>query len=177
MDCLATTALRLAFFYVPIVSRRLAAHSAKHAAKMQEFMDKQNDAKLEGDQYAGKAQLRDTPAHSTIAVQKAMGEQQTYMKEQKMNPLRQISVTFVSGAVFATQFMAIKKMTSADFPGFSTGGAFWFQDLTAPDPLFLPALSAVTMWAVFRVCARFSVVSLTFCVFSQALRLAAPRTR
>lgn len=83
---------------------------------------------------------------------RVMQQQREYMLNNNVKHFRQLLITGATGVVFATQFLAIKKMAAADFPGFTTGGTLWFHDLTAADPLFLPLISALTALAVFRVC-------------------------
>lgn len=79
-------------------------------------------------------------------------EQRTFMKEKDIKLGRQFFILMANGGVFATQFFAIKKMIAVSYPGWSTGGALWFTDLTACDPYYLlPMVSAATLWAVMKV--------------------------
>ena len=49
-------------------------------------------------------------------------------------------------------FLAIKRMS--ELPSFHTGGAAWFMDLSAADPLYImPLLSGATFLATVEVCA------------------------
>lgn len=65
---------------------------------------------------------------------------------------RQFFILATNGTVFMTQFFALKKMVAANFPGFSTGGALWFQNLCDYDPYYiLPAISAATLSIVMKV--------------------------
>lgn len=58
----------------------------------------------------------------------------------------------MNATIFITNFMAIKKMADANFPGFETGGTLWFPNLLETDPYMgLPAISAVTTFFVFRL--------------------------
>lgn len=96
-------------------------------------------------------------------------EQRDFLKSKDIRMGRQFMVILANGAVFATQFFAIKRMVEVcslfyvchngvqmNYPGLSTGGTAWFTDLTACDPYYaLPLISAVTMAAVTRVCILF----------------------
>ncbi|KAH7698911.1 60Kd inner membrane protein [Aphelenchoides avenae] len=106
-----------------------------HQAAISKFHEKSTNAKMEGD---------------NVQYMKVMMEQREYMSKNNVKASRQYLVMLASGAVFTTQFFAVKKMADANFPGFATGGTMWFHDLTAPDPLILPMISALTMLAVYR---------------------------
>lgn len=75
-----------------------------------------------------------------------------YCKKHRISPMAQMGTLMANGFVFSTQFFAIEKMAKANFPGMSSGGTLWFENLVAADPLYiLPALSAVTIWATTKV--------------------------
>uniref|UniRef100_A0A914Y336 Membrane insertase YidC/Oxa/ALB C-terminal domain-containing protein n=1 Tax=Panagrolaimus superbus TaxID=310955 RepID=A0A914Y336_9BILA len=132
-----TIVLRVALIYVPIMSQKLVAKQSKYKPELDEFKDRMQDAKAEGNH---------------LAMQHVLLEQQSFMKERDIKIGRQFLVMFANGGVFMTQFFAIRKMIQANYPGWSDGGTLWFNDLTATDPYFLlPIISAGTLAYVLRL--------------------------
>lgn len=81
-----------------------------------------------------------------------MVEQHKFMKSKGIKIFTQAGIMLVNGSVFFANFFAIKKMAAADFPGFETGGALWFQNLLVNDPyLGLPLIAAVTTFISVKV--------------------------
>lgn len=86
-------------------------------------------------------------------MQQILIEQRDFLRSKGIRYGRQIFILGINGTVFLTQFFAIKKMIAVNYPGFSTGGLSWFQDLTACDPYYiLPIISSGTLSLVMRVC-------------------------
>ncbi|KAK0425987.1 hypothetical protein QR680_009489 [Steinernema hermaphroditum] len=134
---MATVALRLLLIHVPIMSQKLQAKQSMYKKEISEFRDRIDDARREG---------------NNLLVQQVFLEQRDFMKSKDIRLGRQFFILLANGGVFATQFFAIKKMVEASYPGLSTGGALWFQDLTLADPYYaLPLISAATMAIVTRV--------------------------
>uniref|UniRef100_A0AC34F439 Membrane insertase YidC/Oxa/ALB C-terminal domain-containing protein n=1 Tax=Panagrolaimus sp. ES5 TaxID=591445 RepID=A0AC34F439_9BILA len=132
-----TIILRVALIYVPIMSQRNVAKQSKYKPELDEFKQKMEDAKAEGNH---------------LAIQNVLLEQQAFMKEKDIKLGRQLMVMLANGGVFMTQFFAIRKMIQANYPGWSTGGTLWFTDLTASDPYFLlPIISAATLAYVLKL--------------------------
>lgn len=68
-------------------------------------------------------------------------------KKHGVNPLSPMKGLFIQGPVFISFFMAISNMVEK-VPSFKGGGAFWFTDLTTPDPFYaLPILTGLTFLA------------------------------
>ncbi len=62
------------------------------------------------------------------------------------NPFKSFVPLLAQGPLFVCFFLAIKRM--ADLPSFEHGGAAWFTNLSAADPLFImPLLSGATFLA------------------------------
>uniref|UniRef100_A0A7E4W3K0 Mitochondrial inner membrane protein OXA1 n=1 Tax=Panagrellus redivivus TaxID=6233 RepID=A0A7E4W3K0_PANRE len=132
-----TVALRLACIYVPIMSQRLVAKQSAFKPELEEFKNRMNDARAEG---------------NNLLMQQVLLEQRDFMKSKDIKLGRQFIVMIANGGVFMTQFFAIRRMAQANYPGFADGGALWFTDLTACDPYYLlPVISAVTLAAVMKV--------------------------
>uniref|UniRef100_A0A0N5BPE3 Mitochondrial inner membrane protein OXA1L n=1 Tax=Strongyloides papillosus TaxID=174720 RepID=A0A0N5BPE3_STREA len=131
-----TIALRLISFYVPLISQRNVAIQSHCRDEMAEFSRRMKDAQLEND-------LRRT--------QMILAEQNAFIKERGIDPLKQALTMVANGGVFITQFWAIKKFVALSYPGFETGGFLWLQDLTIADPLYiLPLATALTTYGIVK---------------------------
>lgn len=63
-------------------------------------------------------------------------------KLNNVNPLRSSAVSFLQLPIFLSLFFGLKNMGTF-YPGYSSGGALWFADLSAADPYYvLPAINA-----------------------------------
>ncbi|KAL8053981.1 hypothetical protein ABFX02_05G108500 [Erythranthe guttata] len=51
----------------------------------------------------------------------------------------------ISFPIFCCSFLAVKNMAE-NVPSFKEGGALWFTDLSTPDTMFIPILTALTIW-------------------------------
>ncbi|EGT58393.1 hypothetical protein CAEBREN_24126 [Caenorhabditis brenneri] len=133
----ATLTLRALLIGVPVMSQKLVAKQSMYRKEMNEFRDRIDEARKENNQ---------------LLQQQILLEQRDFLKSKDIRLGRQFLVMAANGAVFATQFFAIKKMVAVNYPGLSTGGALWFTDLTATDPYYaLPFISAATMALVTKV--------------------------
>ncbi|CAB3408378.1 unnamed protein product [Caenorhabditis bovis] len=133
----ATVALRLLLIGVPIMSQKLVAKQSMYRKELNEFRERIEEARKENNQ---------------LLQQQILIEQRDFFKSKDIRLFRQFGIMLANGAVFATQFFAIKKMVEVSYPGLSTGGTLWFTDLTATDPYFaLPFISAATMALVTKV--------------------------
>ncbi|PAV63731.1 hypothetical protein WR25_11563 [Diploscapter pachys] len=141
----ATVILRLSLIIVPIMSQRLVAKQQQFKPELDEVRQRIDEARKEG---------------NNMLVQQVLMEQQDFMKKKDIKLGRQLIVMLANGAVFATQFFAVKRMAEMNYPGFSTGGAFWFTDLTVCDPYYaLPIISATTMAIIARIGIEFGQTS------------------
>jgi YidC/Oxa1 family membrane protein insertase len=132
-----TVILRIALIYVPIMSQRNIAKQSKYKPELDEFKKRMEDSRAEG---------------NNVAMQHVLLEQQAFMKERDIKLGRQMMVMLANGGVFMTQFFAIRKMIQYNYPGWSSGGTLWFQDLVATDPYYLlPIISAGTLAYVLRL--------------------------
>ncbi|WOL10033.1 mitochondrial inner membrane protein OXA1-like [Canna indica] len=76
------------------------------------------------------------------------------------------AIGFLTNGLIVTSFsLAIKNMVE-NVPSFKEGGAFWFTDLTTPDPLFLPALTVLTFWATVEAILIYWITSNIFSIMS-----------
>ncbi|PIC14289.1 hypothetical protein B9Z55_027245 [Caenorhabditis nigoni] len=133
----ATITLRALLIGVPVMSQKLVAKQSMYRKEMNEFRDRIDEARKENNQ---------------LLQQQILLEQRDFLRSKDIRLGRQFMVMAANGAVFATQFFAIKKMVAVNYPGLSEGGALWFTDLTATDPYYaLPFISAATMALVTKV--------------------------
>ncbi|VDN58111.1 unnamed protein product, partial [Dracunculus medinensis] len=129
-----TVGLRLALIYVPIMSQRLVAQRSIYANEFADFQNRITEAQKEGD---------------TLLVQQVLLEQRDFCLAKGIRNGRMIVVLLANAFAFTIQFFSIKKMIAANYPGWSSGGALWFPDLTVSDPYYaLPLISAVTIFLV-----------------------------
>jgi len=134
---IVSTSLRLLTIYVPIASQRMVALQSRYKPEMKEFKDRITDARAEGD---------------AVMTQQILIEQNQFLKSKGINMIKQAGVTVVNGAIFFTNFLAIKKMAGVSFPGFENGGALWFTNLLETDPyMVLPFISAATTYVVLKI--------------------------
>uniref|UniRef100_A0AC35U251 Mitochondrial inner membrane protein OXA1 n=1 Tax=Rhabditophanes sp. KR3021 TaxID=114890 RepID=A0AC35U251_9BILA len=131
-----TISLRLLLIYVPVLSQRNAAIQSKYRTEMTQYKDRIQEARAEGNQ-----QL----------AQQTLIDQQRFLKSKGIKLGRQMMILVGNGVVFMTQFFAIKKMADVAYPGWETGGIWWFENLCQADPYYiLPAVSALTMHIVLK---------------------------
>lgn len=97
--------------------------------------------------------LEDTaiPIQDRVEVSKEMEE---LMKRNQCSPYRGLFSPFLMAPVFLSVFFAVEGLSELYEP-MKTGGALWFLDLSAADPLFiLPVVSCLSWLLSFEVCDR-----------------------
>ena len=73
-----------------------------------------------------------------------------FVKHQ-VNPFNALMMPFLQMPIFISAFMALRQMHEY-FPGYSSGGALWFTDLSAADPYYiLPVINALTFLIMIEV--------------------------
>uniref|UniRef100_A0A915PKK1 Membrane insertase YidC/Oxa/ALB C-terminal domain-containing protein n=1 Tax=Setaria digitata TaxID=48799 RepID=A0A915PKK1_9BILA len=133
----ATVSLRLLMIFVPIASHRLMGRVQLYKKEIDEFKGKIESAQRNG---------------NFLETMEAQKEMKDFLKSKDIKLYRQFMIMSLNGAIFMTQFIAVKKLADVAFPGLNTGGLYWFKDLTAPDPYYLlPFFSALTVAAVFKL--------------------------
>jgi YidC/Oxa1 family membrane protein insertase len=71
-------------------------------------------------------------------------EMKALMVKYDVNPLRAVSLPILQLPIFISFFQGLRNMGDF-FPGFKTGGALWFSDLTVADAtMILPVLNSVS---------------------------------
>ncbi|KAG7342397.1 60Kd inner membrane domain containing protein [Nitzschia inconspicua] len=85
----------------------------------------------------------------TQAETRAFTEQmQSLFKRYDVKPFSSIAVPFVQAPIFIGMFFGMRKMPELFPEQMSTGGLFWFTDLTIPDPTYiLPLACGISFFA------------------------------
>ncbi|KAI4364965.1 hypothetical protein MLD38_020996 [Melastoma candidum] len=79
-----------------------------------------------------------------MAVDEGQWIMKQLFRESGVSPFTPLKGIFIQGPVFISFFMAITNMAEK-VPSFKEGGAFWFLDLSTPDPFYaLPILRGLT---------------------------------
>lgn len=80
-----------------------------------------------------------------IEQKQFMKSLQNVFKRYKINPLHALMAPLVQLPLFLSMFFGLKQMPHIFVDDFSTGGIYWFKDLTSPDPYYiLPLASSCT---------------------------------
>nr|XP_010919268.1 mitochondrial inner membrane protein OXA1-like isoform X1 [Elaeis guineensis] len=78
------------------------------------------------------------------SVQEGQKRMNALFRKHGVTPFTPLKGMFIQGPIFISFYLAISNMVEK-VPSFKGGGAFWFTDLTTPDPLYmLPVLTALT---------------------------------
>uniref|UniRef100_A0A1D1ZDJ3 Mitochondrial inner membrane protein OXA1-like n=1 Tax=Anthurium amnicola TaxID=1678845 RepID=A0A1D1ZDJ3_9ARAE len=81
------------------------------------------------------------------AVQESHKRMKELFREHGVTPFTPLKGLFIQGPIFISFYLAITNMVEK-VPSFKEGGAFWFPDLTTPDPLYmLPILTSLSFLA------------------------------
>ncbi|VDN01748.1 unnamed protein product [Thelazia callipaeda] len=132
-----TASLRFLMLFVPIASHRLMGRVQLYKQEIDEYKKKIESAQKSG---------------NFLLTMQAQMELKDFLKAKDIKLYRQFLIMSLNASIFMTQFVAVKKLADVAFPGLSTGGLFWFKDLTVPDPYYcLPLISAITIAAVFKL--------------------------
>ena len=86
-----------------------------------------------------------------MAAQEMARLLQTY-KKHGCSPIKLMVMPFVQFPVFISFFLALRKMATVPIESMKEGGAFWFTDLTVPDPFYvLPIMACLSFMATIEV--------------------------
>jgi len=133
----STILMRFLMFPVVVLSQKNMANMANNSPQMMVIQDKMTDARKRGDHYES-AQLGQ--------------ELQKFMKAKGINPLKNAAPLLLQAPVFMSFFFALRGMAYCPVDSMSTGGMFWFTDLTMKDPFWaLPFLTSATFFLQLRL--------------------------
>jgi len=128
----ATVCMRLLTFPLVVMAQRNAAKLANYAPEMQSVQARMTEARRRGD----------------LLESNQLGiELQKLMKEQGINPLKNMAPMFFQVPIFMSMFLGLRGLTNLPLESMMDGGLLWFMDLTLNDPLYvLPALTSASLW-------------------------------
>uniref|UniRef100_A0A1I7XGW5 DUF106 domain-containing protein n=1 Tax=Heterorhabditis bacteriophora TaxID=37862 RepID=A0A1I7XGW5_HETBA len=138
----ATIILRLILISVPIMSQRLVAKQSKYKKELDEFRQRMDDARNEG---------------NNLLQQQIFLEQRDFLKSKDIRLGRQLLIMLANGGVFATQFFAIKKMVEF---GIEVGTSY--EQMT---PGFRLGMQYGLPVIIFAVSSQFASVSVSLLFF------------
>jgi YidC/Oxa1 family membrane protein insertase len=134
---IGTICVRTIIFPLVIMSQRNAAKMGNHLPQMQVLQMKLTDARQCG---------------NAIDAARYSQELVAFMKEKELNPLKNMIVPLAQAPLFISFFIGLRQMANAPVESLTTGGLFWFVDLTVPDQFFLlPLITSFTMLATIEV--------------------------
>lgn len=132
--CIAigTVCVRMILFPLVVASQRNAAKMNNHLPQMQVLQLKMTEARQAGNAI-------DSARYAQELVQ--------FMKEKKLNPLKNMLVPLAQAPIFISFFMGLRQMANAPVESMREGGLFWFTDLTICDQFYaLPIITSITMF-------------------------------
>lgn len=134
---IGTVVVRLAMFPLVIISQRNTAIMNNNLPEIQAIQLKMTQARQTGNQ---------------LEAARYAQEMMLFMKEKKVNPLKNMIVPIAQAPLFISFFMGLRGMANCPVESLSTGGLWWFLDLTVPDQFFiLPLITSATMWATIEL--------------------------
>lgn len=75
-----------------------------------------------------------------------------FMRNEKVNPLKNMLVPLAQAPIFLSYFIGIRRMVNAPVESLHTGGMLWFSDLTIADPYYmLPLITCSTLFLTIQL--------------------------
>ena len=128
----ATLMMRMMMVPVVVMAQKNMANMNNNMPAMSALQEKISDARRRGDMFE-MAQLTQ--------------ELQVYSKKKGINPLKNAVPLFLQVPVFMSFFLGLRGMTNCPVESMSSGGIFWFENLTLTDPFYiLPLLTSSTLF-------------------------------
>ncbi|XP_053675648.1 mitochondrial inner membrane protein OXA1L [Anopheles nili] len=132
--CIAigTVVVRTLLFPLVIASQRNAAKMNNHMPQLQVLQMKMTEARQSG---------------NAIDSARYGQEMVLFMKEKKLNPLKNMLVPLAQAPIFISFFMGLREMANTPVESMRDGGLFWFTDLTICDQFYaLPVITSITLF-------------------------------
>ncbi|KAI4503676.1 hypothetical protein M0802_001079 [Mischocyttarus mexicanus] len=134
---LGTVIVRTFMFPLIIKSQKNAAAMSLYLPKMTEIQQKLSEARTSGDHY-------------NAAVYS--NELYMYMKEKNVSPWKSLVPLMVQVPTFLSFYLALRGMALLPVESLTTGGLWWFTNLSTPDPYYiLPFITAATLAVTIEV--------------------------
>ena len=130
-EAIVATTIGLRILMLPIALQTI--RNGARMAAMRPDMDKVNKA------------MQADPQQDDMRIKlKYKKEMEALFVKHKVNPFRALMMPFFQLPIFISFFIALREM-GHHYPGFTTGGAFWFTNLSEADPYFIfPAVNSIT---------------------------------
>jgi len=136
---IAVTTLMMRFVLFPavVMAQRNMAHMGNNTPKMAALQDKMSDARRRGD----------------LLESAMLGQELTvFMKKKGINPMKNAIPMLCQVPVFMSFFFALRGMANCPVESMTTGGLYWFENLTLADPFYLlPLLTSSTLYLQLRL--------------------------
>jgi len=130
--CATTLFIRICVFPVIIISRKNMVVINKHQPQIQRLQVELERARMRGEQ------------EKTRFAQRAL---MNYFQTHGCHPIKALWPILIQGSFFTTMFFALRGMTNSSVQSLSTGGLYWFQDLSVVDPFYLlPVITATSIY-------------------------------
>ncbi|XP_033753975.1 mitochondrial inner membrane protein OXA1L-like [Pecten maximus] len=128
---LSTVIVRVLSFPLLVMSQRFITNSLNHKPEMDRIQAKLSEAKINGNV-------------QEYAIRQM--EMKKFMRKTNSNPLKTMMYPMMQMPIFLSVFIGLRKMAYYPVESMSTGGVFWFSDLTVSDPYFiLPVITSATL--------------------------------
>lgn len=134
---IGTIVVRSVLFPLVILAQRNGAKLNNNLPQMQHLQLKMTEARQSG---------------NAIDSARYSQEMMTFMREKDINPFKNMLVPLAQAPLFISFFIGLRQMANTPVESLTTGGLFWFTDLTVPDQFFLlPIITSCTMLATIEV--------------------------
>jgi YidC/Oxa1 family membrane protein insertase len=128
---IGTICVRTMIFPLVIMSQRNSAKMNNNLPQIQLLQTKLTEARQSG---------------NALDAARYSQEMVSFMKEKELNPLKTMLVPLAQAPLFISFFIGLRQMANTPVASLTTGGLFWFVDLTVPDQFFLlPIITSCTM--------------------------------
>lgn len=132
-----TLMMRLILFPAVVMAQRNMANMGNSTPQMAALQEKMSDARRRGDMM-----------ESAMLGQ----ELQKFMTKKGINPLKNAIPIMCQVPVFMSFFFALRGMANCPVESMTTGGLYWFENLTLADPFYLlPLLTSSTLYLQLRL--------------------------
>ena len=134
---IGTITVRTLIFPLVVMAQRNSAKMNNNLPQIQHLQMKLTEARQSG---------------NAIDAARYSQEMMAFMKEKEVNPLKNVIVPLAQAPLFISFFIGLRQMANAPVESMTTGGLFWFTDLTVPDQFFLlPIITSCTMLLTIEV--------------------------
>ncbi|GBP27129.1 Mitochondrial inner membrane protein OXA1L [Eumeta japonica] len=134
---IGTICVRVVLFPLVIMSQRNAAVMNNNLPEIQTLQVKMTHARQTGNQ---------------LEAARYGQEMVLFMKEKGLNPIKNMLPPLAQAPIFISFFISLRQMANCPVESLSTGGLYWFADLTVPDQFFiLPIITSATLWATIEL--------------------------